>query len=237
MPQLQDSTGKLPDMATRRTYGEACAAAHALDLVGERWALLVVRELLLGPKRFTDLRGGIAHASPNVLAQRLRELEQAGVVRRRKLPPPAGSRVYELTDWGRELEPVITALGRWGSRSPLRPRDAGVSVDSEIVALRSMFDPEAAEGLSATYELRLGDDRFRATVAEGRFEVVRATAERADAIIDTDPRTLADVLWEGRRLAEALRSGDLRIEGDRTAVARFLGLFPMPAPAPLPAVA
>jgi DNA-binding HxlR family transcriptional regulator/putative sterol carrier protein len=223
-------------MATRRTYGEACAAAHALDLVGERWSLLVVRELLLGPKRFTDLRGGIAHASPNVLAQRLRELEQAGVVRRRKLPPPAGSRVYELTDWGRELEPVITALGRWGSRSPLRPRDAGVSVDSEIVALRSMFDPGAAEGLSATYELRLGDDRFRATVAEGRFEVVRGTAERADAIIDTDPRTLADVLWEGRRLAEALRSGDLRIEGDRSAVERFLGLFPMPAPAPLPAV-
>ncbi len=101
-----------------RTYDDACAAAHALDLVGERWALLVVRELLLGPKRFTDLRTGIPKASPNVLAQRLRELERAGVVRRRKLPPPAASRVYELTEWGLELEPVIVSPGRWG-----HPRD------------------------------------------------------------------------------------------------------------------
>src|SRR3954462_9145850 len=105
-------------MTSPRTYGEACAAAHALDLVGERWALLVVRELLLGPKRFTDLRAGICHAGPNVLAQRLRELEAAGIVRRRQLPPPAASRVYELTEWGSELEPVVTALGRWGARSP-----------------------------------------------------------------------------------------------------------------------
>ena len=95
-----------------RTYDDACAAAHALDLIGERWALLVVRELLLGPKRFTDLRAGLPGVSPNVLAQRLRELERAGVVRRRKLPPPAASRVYELTDWGKELEPVIVRLGR-----------------------------------------------------------------------------------------------------------------------------
>ena len=103
----------MPGMATRRTCCDGCAAAHALDLVGERWALLVVRELLLGPKRFTDLRAGLPGVSPNVLAERLRELERAGVVRRRKLPPPAASRVYELTDWGMELEPVIISLGRW----------------------------------------------------------------------------------------------------------------------------
>jgi DNA-binding HxlR family transcriptional regulator len=105
-------------MATMRTYDDGCAAAHALDLVGERWALLVVRELLLGPKRFTDLRAGLPAVSSNVLSQRLRELEQAGVVRRRRLPPPAGSRVYELTDWGMELEPVIIRLGRWGPATP-----------------------------------------------------------------------------------------------------------------------
>src|SRR5919112_261043 len=104
-------------MATMRTYDDGCAAAHALDLVGERWALLVIRELLLGPKRFTDLRAGLPNASPNVLAQRLRELEGVGVVRRRKLPPPAASRVYELTEWGMELEPVIISLGRWGARA------------------------------------------------------------------------------------------------------------------------
>src|SRR5512145_951843 len=101
-------------MAGERAYADACAAARALDVVGSRWALLVARELLHGPKRFTDLRAGLPTASPNVLSQRLRELQRDGVVRRRALPPPAGSQVYELTEWGRELEPVMLALGRWG---------------------------------------------------------------------------------------------------------------------------
>ena len=218
-------------MTTMRTYCDGCAAAHALDLVGERWALLVVRELLLGPKRFTDLRAGLPGVSPNVLAQRLRELEGAGVVRRRKLPPPAASRVYELTEWGLELEPVITQLGRWGARSPSRPRDAELSVDSLILALRTMFDPHAADGLSASYELRLGEDRFRAVVADGRFEIARGSADRPDATIETDSNTLAALVFGGRPLAEALRSGDIKIEGDRSAVARLLGLFPLPEPA------
>src|SRR5918992_2241353 len=122
------------DMATRRTYGDGCAIAHGLDLVGERWALLVVRELLLGPKRFTDLKRGLPNASPNVISERLRELERAGVVRRDKLPPPAGSRVYALTDWGRELEDTVMALGRWASRAP-RPGDAPVGADSVVLAL------------------------------------------------------------------------------------------------------
>ncbi len=219
-------------MATMRTYCDGCAAAHALDLVGERWTLLVVRELLLGPKRFTDLRAGLPGASPNVLAQRLRELERAGVVRRRKLPPPAASRVYELTDWGLELEPIILRLGRWGVRSPSRPRDAEIGVDSIIIALRTMFDPLAADGLSASYELRLGEDRFRAVVADGRFEIARGSADRPDATIETEPGTLAALVFGGGQLAEALRSGDIKIEGDKQAVARFLTLFPLPEPAP-----
>jgi DNA-binding HxlR family transcriptional regulator len=214
-----------------RTYDDACAAAHALDLIGERWALLVVRELLLGPKRFTDLRAGLPNASPNVLAQRLRELERAGVVQRRKLPPPAASRVYELTDWGEELEPVITQLGRWGARSPLRPRDAGLGVDSLILSFRTMFDPRAADGLRASYELRLGEDRFRVVVDDGGFEVVRGAADRPEAVIETDPATLAALVYEDRDLAEALHSGDVKIEGDESAVESFLGLFPLPKPA------
>ena len=218
-------------MVTKRTYCDGCAAAHALDLVGERWALLVVRELLLGPKRFTDLRAGLPGASPNVLAQRLRELEGAGVVRRRKLPPPAASRVYELTEWGLELEPVIVRLGRWGARSPSRPRDAGLSVDSLILSLRTMFDPRAAEGYRASYELRLGEDVFRAVVDDGRFEIVRGTEERPDAVIETDAATLTALVYDGRRLVEAVDSGDLKLEGDESAVARFLGLFPLPEPA------
>ena len=218
-------------MATMRTYCDGCAAAHALDLIGERWALLVVRELLLGPKRFTDLRAGLPSVSPNVLAQRLRELERAGVVRRRKLPPPAASRVYELTDWGMELEPVIIRLGRWGARSPSRPRDAGLGVDSLILSFRTMFDPRAADGLNARYELRLGEESFRAEVADGRFEVARGGTDRPDAIIEADPATLAALVYEGRELAEALSSGDIRIEGEREAVERFLRLFPLPEPA------
>jgi DNA-binding HxlR family transcriptional regulator len=217
-----------------RTYDDGCAAAHALDLVGERWALLVVRELLLGPKRFTDLRAGLPNVSPNVLAQRLRELEEAGVVRRRKLPPPAASRVYELTEWGEELEPVIVSLGRWGVRSPLRPRDAALGVDSLVLSFRTMFDARVAEGIRASYELRLGEDRFRAVVDEGRFEIVRGGAERPDAIVEAgDAAVLRALVYEGRDLDEALRSGDVRIEGDREAVERFLGLFPLPEPVPL----
>ena len=218
--------------AKRRTYDDGCAAAHALDLVGERWALLVVRELLLGPKRFTDLKAGLPGASPNVLSQRLRELEGAGIVRRRKLPPPAASRVYELTEWGEELEPVIVRLGRWGARSPSKPRDAALGVDSLVLSFRTMFDPRAAEGLTASYELRFGEDQFHAVVDDSRFEISRGSADRPDAIIETDSDTLAALVYAGRPVAEAVESGDLKVEGDGSAVERFLGLFPLPEPAP-----
>jgi DNA-binding HxlR family transcriptional regulator/putative sterol carrier protein len=221
-------------MATLRSYGEGCGVAYALDLVGERWALLVVRELLLGPKRFTDLRSGLPGASPNVLAQRLRELEGTGVVQRRRLPPPAGSWVYELTDWGRELEAIVLSLGGWAIRSPSFPDDAAVGVDSVVLALRSLFDSDAAAGLSARYELRLGEDRFRLRIAAGTIELARGPADDPDAIIETDVDTWRAVLWNGRELADALRAGDMRIEGDRRAVTRLVGLFPRPEPAGAP---
>ena len=214
-----------------RTYCDGCAAAHALDIIGERWALLVVRELLLGPKRFTDLRAGLPAVSPNVLAQRLRELERAGVLRRRKLPPPAASKVYELTEWGMELEPVIVRLGRWGARSPSKPRDAALGVDSLVLSFRTMFAPHSAEGLRASYELRLGEDVFVAVVDDGRFEIARGSAEKPDATIETDAATLAALVYEGRDLAEALSAGEVKIEGDEAAVERFVRLFPLPEPA------
>lgn len=214
-----------------RSYEDGCAAAHALDLVGERWALLVVRELLLGPKRFTDLRAGLPGASPNVLTERLRGLEMAGIVRRNKLPPPAASRVYELTEWGRELEPVIVRLGRWGARSPSKPRDAALSVDSLVISFRTMFDPRRADGLSATYELRFGEDVFRAEVDEGRFEISRGAADRPDAIIEADSNTLAGLVYADVTLVEALSSGTTKVKGDQGAVERFIRLFPLPEPA------
>jgi DNA-binding HxlR family transcriptional regulator len=217
-------------MATTRTYDDGCAAAHALDLVGERWALLVVRELLLGPKRFTDLRAGLPHTSPNVLAQRLRDLEAAGVVRRRKLPPPAASRIYELTEWGQDLEPVIISLGRWGARSPSKPSDAELGVDSLILSFRTMFDPGRAKGLEAGYEIRLGEDSFRAEVTRGRLEIERGFAGAPDATIETDASTLAALVYDELGLDDALRSGDIRVEGARTAVEIFLTLFTLPEP-------
>jgi DNA-binding HxlR family transcriptional regulator len=213
---------------TKRTYGDRCGVARALDIVGERWALLVVRELLLGPKRFTDLRAGLPHVGPDILAQRLRELEGSGIVRRGTLPPPAGSRIYELTERGQELEPIVVALGRFGSVASFPAGDAQIGVDAVVIALKSLFAADAADGLRASYELRLGEQRFHIEVADGRLEVARGSAEMPDATIETDPGTLATLLWHGRRLEEARRSGDIAIAGDRKAVTRLLGLFPLP---------
>jgi DNA-binding HxlR family transcriptional regulator len=218
-------------MTAKRTYGDRCGVARALDLVGERWALLVVRELLLGPKRFTDLRAGLPHVSPDVLAQRLRELEEAGIVRRGKLPPPAASRIYELTERGRALEPVILELGRFGSVAPLPPGEAEMGVDALAIALKSLFAPSATDGLPATYELRLGEDRFRIELAGGRLDIARGSADAPDATIESDAGTVATVLWHGRELAEARRSGDLSFSGSEEAVKRFLLMFPLPASA------
>jgi DNA-binding HxlR family transcriptional regulator len=215
---------------SKRTYGDSCGIARALDLVGERWALLVVRELVLGPKRFTDLRGGLLNLSPDVLAQRLRDLEEAGIVRRRTLPPPTRARVYELTEWGHELEPVLLALGRWGSRAPFPPGEAELGVDALILALQTTFDPAEADRQAATYELRLAGQTFTARVVEGRLELTRATPEDPDAVIESDPATLTAVLWHGRWRAEAERDGDMTIGGSRAAAGRFLKLFPAPTP-------
>lgn len=215
-------------MATMRTYGDGCGIAHALDLVGERWGLLVVRELLLGPKRFTDLRDGLPNASPNVLSQRLRQLEQAGIVRRRRLPPPAATWVYELTDWGRELKPIAIALGTWALRSPSFPHDAPVGTDSVILALGTFFDAEAAGDLTAGYELRLGENTFGVRIADREIDVDRGAPEDPDAVIETDAATLSALIWERRDLADALRAGDVTLEGDDRAVMRFLELFPRP---------
>lgn len=221
----------------KRSYDDGCAAAHALDLIGERWALLVVRELLFGPKRFTDLRTGLPGASPNVLAQRLRELEGEGVVRRHRLPPPAAARVYELTQWGTELEPVIMALGRWGGRSRSLPRDAAMSVDSIMLALKTSFRPELARGFTADLVLELHDDTFRVQVSPHRIRIDRGANGHRLATIRSGPATLDDVIWNGRPVDDAIGAGDLSITGDRQVVERFVGLFPLPEPAPVASTA
>jgi DNA-binding HxlR family transcriptional regulator len=218
-------------MATRRTYGDSCGIARALDLVGERWALLVARELLLGPKRFTDLRAGLPNVGPDVLAQRLRELEGSGIIRRSQLPPPAASRVYELTEWGRKLEPVLLALGRWGSRAPLADQPPPLGVDAIVIALETTFDPEAGTGepaLDASYELALGEQMFALAISGGGLDVRRGRVAAPLAAIATDPGTLAAVLWHGRPLEAAIADGSMRIEGDPDGVRALLRGFPAP---------
>jgi len=218
-------------MVGKRSYDDGCAVAHGLDLLGERWALLVVRELLLGPKRFTDLRSGLPGVSADVLTQRLRELQESGVVQRRRLAPPAGSWVYELTDWGAELEPILIQLGRWSSRSPALRRDAAIGADSLMLSLRALFAPRAAEGFNATIALRLDDSNYRVRIADGHLELSRGDTDHADAILTTSPDTLTALLWNHRDLTDAVRAGDLTLDGDTDTARRFFDLFPLPEPA------
>ena len=218
-------------MMTKRSYEDACAAAHALDLIGERWALLVVRELMLGAKRFTDLRSDLPQISPNVLSQRLRELEDYGIVQKKTLPPPAASQVYELTEWGLGLEPVLIQLGRWAIQSPFRP-DAGISLTSLILSFRTMFNPEVAEGLSATYNLRLNDYPFVAQVEKGDFSVEPGQVDEPDVLIETDHLTLAGLVYGRQPLGDALSAGTVEVTGDEKAFERFLDFFLLPGVSP-----
>jgi DNA-binding HxlR family transcriptional regulator len=216
----------------KRTYEDACGIARALDAVGDRWALMIVRELLLGPKRFSDIRAGLPKLSADVLSQRLRELEEVGVVGRRTLPPPAPAKVYELTPAGLALEPVLIALGRWGGGNAAPPADGiGMSFDSHILSLRTLFSPERAEGLRATYELRLDTGPFRAAIADGVADIGPGDAPEADAVISGTAEQLFAVVRGARDLAEAEAAGDLEVSGDRRLGERFFGLFPLPEPA------
>ena len=204
-----------------RSYGDQCGVARSLDVIGERWALLIVRELLLGPKRFNDLLAGLAGASPNVISQRLRELTGSGVIRQRDLGPPARVRVYELTDWGRELEPVVLHLGQWGTRAPL-PEGAGWGLDSLLLALQATADPAVVNG---RYELRVGADVFTVDGASGSVRMRRGTADRPDAALTTDADTLHAVALGKRSIAETAESGDLRLDGDSQAISGLTGLL------------
>src|SRR3954464_1665983 len=154
---------KITDAAatpSRRRYDDACGAAHGLDLVGERWALLVIRELMLGPKRFGDLRRDLPGISANVLTQRLEGLEEAGVLIRRRLPPPVSAQVYELTPWGYEAEPILQVMGRWAPRSSSHDPSLPLSAVSLLLSFRTMCDPARAAGVEMRVGLSIGGESF-----------------------------------------------------------------------------
>lgn len=222
------------EAARRRRYEDACAAAHALDLVGDRWALLVVRELLLGPRRFGDLRGGLPGISANVLTQRLAALGAAGILRHRRLPPPAAVPVYELTPWGYESEPVFQALGRWAARSPAHDPSLPLGAVSLMLSLRTMLDPGRAAGIEARIGFLLGADAFDGHLAGGRLEIVAGTPAGADLTFAGTPTAVAAALYGGQPLPALEAAGALVVEGDRALAERFLTLFPLPPKAARP---
>ncbi|HEX8860498.1 MAG TPA: winged helix-turn-helix transcriptional regulator [Actinomycetes bacterium] len=215
---------------SRRTYGQYCGLAHALELVGERWALLVIRDLLPGPKRFTDLRNGLPRIPTNILSARLKELEASGVIQRRLLPRPQGSVVYELTDYGRELDDVVLRLSLWGVRSLGQPRpDDVVTTDSLIMALRTTFRRDAAAGLHLGYEVRVGDIVVHALVDDGKVEVGQGPLPRPDLVIITGPELRALLAGE-LSPGEAVAGGAVRLTGDPALLDRFVEAFHVPPP-------
>lgn len=212
----------------RRSYDDACGAAHALDLVGERWALLVMRELMLGAKRFSDLRASLPGISANVLTQRLEGLEAAGVLTHRKLPPPASAQVYELTPWGYESEPIFQALGRWATRSPQHDPSLPLSTVSLFLSFRTMLDPERAHGINARIGFRIGAETYLARLAKGRIEVTRGAIDRADPVFSGSAPAIAAAVYGGQGLGVLAAQGALSVAGDRALAERFVTLFPLP---------
>jgi DNA-binding HxlR family transcriptional regulator len=209
-------------MPTGRSYRDACPIARALDAIGERWALLVVRELLLGPQRFSDLRRALPGASSNMLTDRLRELEDRGLVRRRRLPPPAASSVYELTDRGCELEPVLDALGTWGAAQP-PPADGSLTSTSVLLFLRGSARAHA-DPPRETFRVQLDDRVWTISSPEGRIEIQPQDASSPDASLNGNASTLNALLFDPAGLDAAIASGAVSADGDLDALRRLLAV-------------
>ncbi len=205
-------------MGEKRSYGQYCTVARALDVIGERWTLLLVRELSTGPKRFKDLLEGLPGIGTNLLASRLKSLEGQGIVCRATLPPPAGSNVYELTELGWSLEPVIVALSRWGAKLLDVPHEGeNLRAGWAAVAMRSVLEEGAAGGRSGTYEFRIDGEVFHLRVGEEgeRVETRQGPAQDPDVVVTGEAETFLAVTSGRLDLEEAMESGSLRVEGDR----------------------
>ena len=213
-----------------RWYDDACGTALAMELLGERWSLLIVRELMFGPRRFSELRAGLPGISANVLTQRLEGLTHAAVVERGHLPPPANAPVYALTPWGREAEQAIMVLGRWAARSPDHDPTLFLSPAAMMLSLRTMIDARRAGDVRLAIGFRFGRDAFAATLARGALAVVRGPAD-GDLVFDTDPRTMAAIVYGKQPIAAAEAAGTLRFTGNRAAAETFIDLFHLPAKA------
>lgn len=214
---------------SKRSYHQYCAVARALDIVGERWTLLVVRELLTGPKRFKDLLEGLHGIGTNLLAARLKDLEGHGLVRRTTLPPPAGSKVYELTELGRSLEPVMTALCQWGSRFLGDPRpEEDLKPAWAMLAVQAALKPVAVRGVRETYEFRVDGETFHVRVENGEANARQGPASEPDLVVQGGTRTFLDLAAGRLEPAEVLKSEAIQVEGSRDALTRWLGMLGLP---------
>jgi DNA-binding HxlR family transcriptional regulator len=215
-------------------YDDACGTAHGLELIGERWALLVMRELMLGPRRFGDLRASLPGISANVLTQRLEGLEAAGVLQRRKLAPPASVQVYELTKWGYEAEEIVMRIGRWGARSPHHNPELPLSAVSMLLSFKAMFDPVKAGGASVRLGFRTGAESYTLRVDDRKLTVTRGEYSGAELELSGDPGAITGAVYGFVALEDVERSGAVTLKGDRSAFDRFSKVFTFPEPARMP---
>jgi DNA-binding HxlR family transcriptional regulator len=219
--QLEKTT-KLRQSEGKRSYEDACGLAHALELIGERWALLVMRELMFGPRRFSELKLDLPGISANVLTQRLAELEARGLVRKTRLPPPASVQVYEATQWGLEAAPVIRQLGKWAVRSQCHDPSRPVSHVSVMMSMQTMFAAELANGFAARAGFRFGEVGYVAEIRDRQIDVSRTEPDGCDFVISAEPEQVAGVLYGGAPLET------VSIEGDIALAKRYVTLFPLP---------
>jgi DNA-binding HxlR family transcriptional regulator len=215
---------------TSRTYNQYCGLAYALDKVGERWTILIIRELVAGPRRYKDLIAGLPGISTNLLATRLKSLEEDGLLQRRVLPPPAGSTVYKLTPLGLGLEEALIELGKWGSQFvPLSAEDAALlNVGSYALTLKTFFRPELAQDVEETYELHIDNEVMQVRISGGEIEVEQGTAVNPTTIFHTDIATYLQLLQRQMQPVEAISAGRIQIEGDPNVLERFLELCGLP---------
>jgi DNA-binding HxlR family transcriptional regulator len=230
--ELQKVTESPSPSEHGRWYQDACGTAFAMELIGERWSLLVVRELMLGARRFSDLRASLPGISAKVLTERLAGLEAAGVLVRRKLPPPAAVQVYELTEWGYAAEPAIQELGRWAAMHRGHDPRLPLSPVSFMLSLRTMIDHQAAKAVELTAGISVGGERFLAELKDGAMPVRRAEAAELAAVADFTlaaeaPLPLLRLIYGKQPLAEAEQAG-VTFTGDRALAMRFIALFCLP---------
>lgn len=226
--KLEKVTNGAPD-TRRRWYGDACGTAFALELVGERWSLLIVRELMFGPRRFGEIRANLPGISANVLTQRLEGLEAAGILQRRRLPPPASVQAYELTPWGYESEPIFQEMGRWAVRSHGHDPSLPLSPASLMMSLRTMLAADRAAGFRARIGFRFPTDSFVARMDGASLDIVRGESDAVDFAFDCEsPTAFIRICYGGMPIAAAEEAGGIAFSGDRPLADRFVTLFPLP---------